>query len=78
MPDRDPSLDQGGLPLHHLDLCSDCGGLRTVTLQRVPGISSVTVHDDAGAASLGTTGPAALYIGPAPEACPNAAGVGDG
>lgn len=54
---------------HQIDLCPDCDGLRTVLLQRVPGVTSLTLSADSPAISY--QGPASVYIGPAPGPCPN-------
>ncbi|MFF1965455.1 hypothetical protein ACFVW5_17940 [Streptomyces sp. NPDC058232] len=64
--------------LHQLDLCPDCDGLRTVTLHRLHGVTSVTLDSDSSTLSL--KGPAHVSISPAdPGACPNAAdGAGRG
>ncbi|MGW3736660.1 hypothetical protein [Streptomyces sp. NPDC005148] len=55
--------------LHQIDLCPDCDGLRTVLLQRLPGVSSLTLSADSPAVSY--QGPASVYIGRAPGPCPN-------
>lgn len=54
--------------LHRIDLCPDCDGPRTVTLNRVPGISSISIDGATGTSSLRNTGPAE------PEPCPNPTG----
>ncbi|MFF4391450.1 hypothetical protein ACFY0G_32375 [Streptomyces sp. NPDC001552] len=55
--------------LHQIDLCPDCDGLRSVRLDRLPGVTSVTLHGDSPAISH--TGPVAVYLGPTPGLCPN-------
>lgn len=51
--------------IHQLDICADCQGLRVTRLDRLEGVTSVTV--DAGPFSF--SGSAEVYIGPAPEDC---------
>ncbi|MGY5033546.1 hypothetical protein ACWC9U_22215 [Streptomyces sp. 900116325] len=53
--------------LHQIDLCPDCDGLRSVWLQRLPGVSCLTLNADSPAISY--QGPAAVYIGPTPGPC---------
>lgn len=53
---------------YHLDLCPDCDGLRTTTLQPLPGVVDLTVD---GASSVTYRGRAVVHIGPVPEPCPN-------
>ncbi|MFD7963744.1 hypothetical protein ACFV5J_23370 [Streptomyces zaomyceticus] len=55
--------------VHHIDLCPDCQGLRTVRLDRPPGVTTVTLNGEPSA--LTPRGPATVYIGPAPGPCPN-------
>ncbi|MFC8465992.1 hypothetical protein [Streptomyces sp. NPDC057250] len=55
--------------VHHIDLCPDCDGLRTTRLDRVPGITSVTL--DGQPAALRPRGPVTVYLGPVPGPCPN-------
>jgi hypothetical protein len=52
--------------IHQLDLCPDCDGLRVTELTSV---GTVDISLDAGPFSF--SGPAELYIGPAPEPCDN-------
>ncbi|MFD4314999.1 hypothetical protein [Streptomyces sp. NPDC058548] len=55
--------------VHRIDLCPECDGLRTVRLERLPGVSSIQLADDTSA--IVARGPAAVYIGPVPGPCPN-------
>jgi hypothetical protein len=50
-----------------VDLCPDCGGLRTQTMTRVPGAYRLTVEPDG--PGLRISGLAAVYVGPIPEPC---------
>lgn len=52
--------------IHQLDLCPTCQGLRVTRLDRIEGVTSVTL--DAGPLSF--SGPAEVYIGPVAEDCP--------
>jgi hypothetical protein len=52
--------------IHQLDLCPTCQGLRVTQLDRLHGITGVTL--DAGPLSF--SGPAEVYIGPIAETCP--------
>ncbi|CAL9665041.1 hypothetical protein SUDANB1_07167 [Streptomyces sp. enrichment culture] len=49
--------------IHQLDLCPNCQGLRITQLDRIDGVTSVTL--DAGPFSF--SGPAEVYIGPIAE-----------
>lgn len=51
--------------IHRLDLCPTCQGLRVTRLDRLGGVTSVTL--DAGPFSF--SGPAEVYFGPAAEDC---------
>ena len=53
--------------IHHLDLCPECAGLRVTRLDRLEGVTNVSM--DAGPFSF--SGEAQVYIGPAPGPCPN-------
>ncbi|MFH8577130.1 hypothetical protein [Streptomyces zaomyceticus] len=55
--------------VHHIDLCPDCQGLRAVRLDRLPGVTSVTL--DGPPSALAPRGPATVYVGPVPGPCPN-------
>lgn len=54
---------------HTIDLCPDCDGLRTTTMTRLPGVTSIRLDSDD--PSIRYQGAAAVYIGPAPGPCPN-------
>lgn len=53
--------------IHHLSLCTTCGGLDAVRLDRLPGITSMTITYADGTTEIGT--PTAVYIGPASTSC---------
>jgi hypothetical protein len=55
--------------IHHLDLCPDCAGLRVVQLDRLEGVTSISLDTDAGPLSF--SGETRVYIGPLPGPCPN-------
>ncbi|CAL9327384.1 hypothetical protein [Streptomyces sp. enrichment culture] len=52
----------------HLDLCPDCDGLRTTTLQQVPGVVDVRLEGDP---RISYRGRAVVHIGPVPGPWPN-------
>ncbi|MCM1964846.1 hypothetical protein [Streptomyces sp. G1] len=54
---------------YELDLCSDCDGLRVTRLLRLSGVTGLTITYDSGETEHRT--PSAVYLGPAPEPCPN-------
>ncbi|GAA2948279.1 hypothetical protein ACFPN0_15215 [Kitasatospora cinereorecta] len=55
---------------HQIDLCPDCDGLQTVRLDRLPGVTNITVHGlDGLPISSGT--PSSVYVGQVPGPCPN-------
>lgn len=58
--------------IHQLDLCPACDGLRVVQLDRIEGISSVTL-DAPGVSSISVRGPVRVWGGPVPGPCPNTA-----
>lgn len=51
--------------IHHVALCPDCGGLQAVRLDRLPGVTSVTLS----AGPFSFTGPMEIYLGPVDEPC---------
>ncbi|MCX4550595.1 MULTISPECIES: hypothetical protein [unclassified Streptomyces] len=53
--------------LHHVDLCQDCGGLRTAVLEGIDVTGFKITYADGSALS---SGPARIYVGPAEEPCP--------
>lgn len=53
--------------IHHLSICSDCGGLEVVRLDKVNGATGGSLAFDDGR-TIDLTG-ATFYIGPAPTAC---------
>ena len=52
--------------IHQIDLCPTCDGLRVTRLDRLRGVENVTME----AGPFSFSGPAQIYIGPAPEDCP--------
>lgn len=54
---------------HQLDLCPGCDGLRVATLDRLPGVTDVTMHGPGG--RVISSGAAVVHIGPAPDTCPD-------
>lgn len=61
---------------HTIDLCPDCEGLRTVRMDRLPGVTSITMTGDDGRVT--PFNPTAVYIGPVPGPCPNPKAVDGG
>lgn len=61
----------------HLDECPDCGGPQATTMTRIPGIESITLHDEDGPA-LTYTGRLTVSVGPMPGPCPNTPEAGRG
>lgn len=53
--------------IHHVSLCPTCGGLEAARLDRVPGISGITITFADGTTE--TSSPTSVYIGPAPTPC---------
>jgi hypothetical protein len=53
--------------IHHLDLCPDCSGLRVIRLDRLEGVTSVSLDGS----PFSSDGEVKLYIGPVPGPCPN-------
>lgn len=58
--------------IHHLDLCPTCDGLRVTRLERIEGVTSISVDAEGaylfdGALALG--GVTDLYMGPVAEDC---------
>lgn len=51
--------------IHHLNLCPDCAGLRVTQLDRLEGVTGISLDGIA----LGEV--TAVYIGPVPGPCPN-------
>lgn len=52
--------------IHHLDLCPDCHGLRVTRMDRLEGVTSISIDGP-----LKFSGEAKVYIGPVPEPCDN-------
>ncbi|MFH9826745.1 hypothetical protein [Streptomyces bobili] len=51
--------------IHHLDLCPDCASLRVTQMDRLEGVTGISLDG----APLGEV--TAVYIGPVPGPCPN-------
>lgn len=53
-------------PLHHVDLCPDCNGLRVAPMTRLDGVTL-----DLSAGPFSYHGTATVTLSPVPEPCPN-------
>lgn len=55
--------------IHHIALCTECGGLEAVRLDRLPGVTAAKMTMGDGS-SFRMTGDVKVYIGPAFGPCP--------
>lgn len=58
--------------IHHLDLCPTCDGLRVTRLERIDGVTSISVEVETTYSFDGTLilgGVTDLYVGPVAEDC---------